>query len=56
MFGNFSYCNPTRLYFGEDAMGNLKQELEKYGENVLLSYGGGSIKKYGIFDQVMATF
>lgn len=55
MFGNFSYCNPTRLYFGEDAMGNLKQELEKYGENVLLCYGGGSIKKNGIYDQVMVT-
>lgn len=55
MFGNFSYCNPTRLYFGEDAMGNLKQELEKYGENVLLCYGGGSIKKNGIYDQVMRT-
>ena len=55
MFGNFSYCNPTRLYFGEDAMGNLKQELEKYGENVLLCYGGGSIKKNGIYDQVMDT-
>lgn len=55
MFGNFSYCNPTRLYFGEDAMGNLKQELKKYGENVLLCYGGGSIKKNGIYDQVMDT-
>lgn len=55
MFGNFSYCNPTRLYFGEDAMGNLKQELEEYGENVLLCYGGGSIKKNGIYDQVMDT-
>ena len=55
MFGNFSYCNPTRLYFGEDAMGNLKQELKKYGENVLLCYGGGSIKKNGIYDQVMVT-
>lgn len=55
MFGNFSYCNPTRLYFGKDAMGNLKQELEKYGENVLLCYGGGSIKKNGIYDQVMDT-
>lgn len=55
MFGNFSYCNPTRLYFGEDDMGNLKQELEKYGENVLLCYGGGSIKKNGIYDQVMVT-
>lgn len=55
MFGNFSYCNPTRLYFGEDAMNNLKQELEKYGSNILLCYGGGSIKKNGIYEQVIHT-
>lgn len=55
MLGNFSYCNPTRLHFGEDAMGHLKQELEGYGPNVLLCYGGGSIKKNGIYDQVMAV-
>ena len=53
MIGNFIYCNPTRLYFGKDAMGHLKQELEKYGPNVLLCYGGGSIKKNGIYTQVM---
>lgn len=53
MIGNFTYCNPTRLYFGRDAMGHLKQELEKYGPNVLLCYGGGSIKKNGIYAQVM---
>lgn len=53
MIGNFTYCNPTRLYFGKDAMGHLKQELEKYGPNVLLCYGGGSIKKNGIYAQVM---
>lgn len=53
MLGNFTYCNPTRLYFGEDAMSHLKQELEKYDGNVLLCYGGGSIKKNGIYDQVM---
>lgn len=55
MLGNFSYCNPTRLYFGEDAMSQLRQELEKYGRNVLLCYGGGSIKKNGIYDQVTAV-
>lgn len=35
MLGNFSYCNPTRLHFGEDAMAHLKQELEQYGPSVL---------------------
>ena len=54
MLGNFSYCNPTRLYFGKDALGGLKEELPKYGKNVLLVYGGGSVKKNGIYDQVTA--
>ena len=45
MFGNFSYCNPTKLYFGEDALENLIVELAKYGNNVALVYGSGSIKK-----------
>ena len=54
MLGNFSYCNPTKLYFGEDALSNLGKELKKYGTNVVLVYGGGSIKKNGIYDDVMA--
>ena len=53
MLGNFVYCNPTRLYFGEQALDGLQKELEKYGENVLLVYGGGSIKKNGIYDAVL---
>ncbi len=53
MLGNFSYCNPTRLYFGEDSLENLGGELAKYGSNVLLVYGGGSIKKSGLYDQVI---
>ncbi|MCI9026327.1 MAG: iron-containing alcohol dehydrogenase [Dorea sp.] len=52
MLGNFSYCNPTKLYFGEDALQNLSTELKKYGNNVALVYGGGSIKKNGIYDAV----
>ena len=52
MLGNFSYCNPTKLYFGEDALQNLSVELKKYGDNVALVYGGGSIKKNGIYDAV----
>lgn len=52
MLGNFSYCNPTKLYFGEDALQNLPTELKKYGNNVALVYGGGSIRKNGIYDAV----
>ena len=55
MFGNFTYCNPTKLYFGEDALNGLNTELPKYGKNVVLIYGGGSIKKNGIYDQVVAV-
>ena len=53
MLGNFSYCNPTKLYFGEDSLSNLREELPKYGKNVMLFYGGGSIKRSGIYDQVV---
>ena len=53
MLGNFMYCNPTRLYFGENSLEFLKDELRKYGKKVLLTYGGGSIKKSGLYDQVV---
>jgi len=55
MLGDFTYCNPTKLYFGENALEQLSVELEKYGDNVLLVYGGGSIKKNGIYDDVTAV-
>ncbi len=55
MLGNFTFCNPTRLYFGEGAIDNLKGELDKYGKTVMLVYGGGSIKKNGIYDKVVAV-
>ena len=54
MLGNFSYHNPTKLYFGEDSLSCLKDELAKYGENILLVYGGGSIKKSGLYDEITA--
>ena len=54
MLGNFQYYNPTRLHFGENALEFLADELKNYGPTVQLSYGGGSIKKNGIYDQVMA--
>ena len=53
MLGNFGYCNPTRLYFGDNSLKYLNRELKKYGPNILLAYGGGSIKKNGIYDEVM---
>lgn len=53
MLGNFEYCNPTKLYFGKKALNGLSGELEKYGKNVLLVYGGGSIKKNGIYNEVV---
>lgn len=52
MLGNFAYCNPTKLYFGEDSLNYLNTELPKYGNNVVLIYGGGSVKKNGIYDTV----
>lgn len=54
MLGNFSYSNPTKLYFGEDSLKYLNDELPKYGKNVQLIYGGGSIKKNGIYNEVVA--
>ena len=54
MLGNFQFHNPTRLHFGENALDSLVDELKNYGPTVQLSYGGGSIKKFGIYDQVMS--
>ena len=53
MLGNFSYCNPAKLYFGDQSLDYLNTELPKYGKNVVLIYGGGSIKKNGIYDDVI---
>lgn len=53
MLGNFSYFNPTKLYFGDDSLKYLNEELPHYGKNVLLVYGGGSIKKNGIYDKIV---
>ena len=54
MLGNFSYHNPTKLYFGDDALRYLNEELPKYGKTVQLIYGGGSIKKNGLYDEIIA--
>lgn len=55
MLGNFIYSNPTRLYFGVEVRKNLSEELMNYGPKVLLTYGGGSIKTNGIYEEVMSV-
>ena len=54
MLGNFSYKNATKLYFGDDSLKYLNDELPKYGKTVQLIYGGGSIKKSGLYDEIVA--
>ncbi len=51
---NFTFQNTTKIYFGENQLGHLGEELKQYGTRVLLTYGGGSIKKIGLYDKVMA--
>ena len=53
MLGNFGYSNPTKLYFGDNSIKYLSRELRKFGPKVLLTYGGGSIKKNGVYDEVV---
>lgn len=50
---NFTYFNPTKLIFGKGQVEQLETEVPKYGQNVLLVYGGGSIKRNGLYDQVV---
>ena len=53
MLGNFSYKNATKLYFGDESLQYLNEELPKYGKTVQLIYGGGSIKKNGLYDEIV---
>ena len=50
---NFVYNIPTKVYFGENQLSHLGEELKKFGTRVLMTYGGGSIKKIGLYDKVM---
>ncbi len=54
MQGNFIYHNPTKLYFGEESLKFLKDELQNFGERVLINYGSGSVKRSGLYDEVIA--
>ena len=51
---NFDYMTPTRLIFGKGAVDKLPEAIRPYGKRVLLAYGGGSIKKNGLYDKVKA--
>ena len=53
MLGNFSYLNATKIYFGDDSLKFLNDELPKYGKNIQLIYGGGSVKRNGIYDAIV---
>ncbi|MDZ5713660.1 iron-containing alcohol dehydrogenase [Jeotgalibacillus haloalkalitolerans] len=48
----FTFYNPVKLIFGKDQTEQLKEEVPKYGKKVLMVYGGGSIKKNGLYDQI----
>ncbi|PLR92695.1 iron-containing alcohol dehydrogenase [Bacillus sp. T33-2] len=50
---NFTYYNPTKLIFGKGQLEQLKKEVPQYGKKVLLVYGGGSIKRNGLYDAVL---
>ena len=51
---DFSFQNPTRIHFGRDALRHLSDEVNRYGKRVLMVYGGGSIKRTGVYDDVLA--
>ncbi len=51
---NFVYYNPTKIYFGDQQLSHLAEEVKTHGDKALLVYGGGSIKKNGLYDRIMA--
>jgi hypothetical protein len=50
---DFIFQNKTKVYFGKDQLGHLGKEISRFGKKVLMVYGGGSIKKIGLYDKVM---
>lgn len=53
---DFIFHNPTKMYFGKNALENLKEELKHYGQTIMLAYGKGAIKKIGLYDELMKIF
>ena len=52
---NFVFHNPTKILFGKGKVSSIGEETAVYGKNVLLVYGSGSIKKNGLYDQVIQS-
>lgn len=52
---DFIFQNTTRVYFGRDQLKNLGPEIKKYSDKVLIAYGGGSIKRSGLYDRILAA-
>jgi alcohol dehydrogenase YqhD (iron-dependent ADH family) len=52
---NFTFVNETKIIFGKDTENQVGMETAKYGKRVLLHYGGGSIKKYGLYDKILKS-
>lgn len=52
---DFIYQNPTKIYFGKDQLKNLGNEIKNYGNRVLITYGGGSAKRSGLFNKIKNT-
>ena len=52
---NFIFRNPTKIIFGKGMENQVGQEIRPYGKKILLHYGGGSIKKSGLYDKVVAS-
>lgn len=53
---NFNYSIPTKIFFGKGQIEILGKEIKKYGNKVLIVYGGGSIKKNGVYDEIVNIF
>jgi len=49
----FSFYNPVKIHFGKGSIEHLRKELPQYGRNILIVYGGGSIKSNGVYDDIM---
>jgi alcohol dehydrogenase YqhD (iron-dependent ADH family) len=52
---NFTYHNPTKILFGRGMENELGAEVARYSRRILLLFGGGSIKKSGLYDRVVAS-
>lgn len=52
---DFTYYNPTKIHFGKNALEKLSEELKNYGNNIMLAYGKGAIKRTGLYDKVVAV-